>query len=163
MEIVQSFRLKVVIFAKNNWTKMEFEDKNIAFEGYKVELYTASEEHWRYNIGLSISRRDELDEQIGFVSHFDRVAATVANLAERPIEVDDVRHIELSADDCPTIVVAVYVIAHTMSKVRRLLPQDKAFAMRVTVSHNGVVLYNEPLMVDLWGGANAIIRVDGKR
>ena len=142
---------------------MEIEAKNSAFAGYKVVLHTDSEEHWRYNIGVSISRRDASDEQIGFVPHFDRVAATVANLAERPIEVDDIRHIELCADDCPSIVVAIYVIAHTMSKVRRLLPQDKAFAMRVTVSHNGTVLYNEPMMVDLWGGANAIIRVNGEQ
>lgn len=133
--------------------------ENMAANGYKVELHTASEEHWRYNVGVSVSCRNAEDEQIDFVSHFDRTAATVANLYERPIEIDDVRHIELSAVDCHSIVLTVYVIAHTLPKVVKVTPQHKPFAMQVTVSHNGKELYNEPLMIDLWGGANAIIRV----
>lgn len=131
--------------------------------GYEVRLHTTSEEHWRFNIAVGISSRDGADNQTGFVSHFDRVAGTVANLAERPLDVAAERTVCLAAEDSDGVVISIYVIAHTLPKSRKVTPDMQPFPLDVSVTYKGHKLYDEPLMIDRWGGANAIIRLSANK
>ena len=118
---------------------------------YTIQVRSAYEEFWRYNVSVICGGFDASGDKIDFVSAQSFVAPVGTPLQAPPKGMDGPRELKVSTQPCESITAYVYVVPVVLPKARDVADYPP-FDLRIKISCDKQVIYNEVRKICQWSG-----------
>ena len=125
---------------------------------FKIEISSAYERLWCYNMAVTCGCFDEHDNRTDFVAAEDFVAHVGSNLGAKPDGYDLPRVLAFEAAACDHLLMYIYLVPHTLPSGRDIADTEP-FDLRVRIARGGGMLVDRIFKINCWSGASIELRV----
>ena len=134
------------------WLILLFADKNVSMaRKFNILLSSDFEQAWRYNIDLVCETLDAAGNRTAFLTEAIHLAEVGDNLSEPPVGWSKGTRLEIQTEECESVRILGYVVAHSMIK-HRGVDSVKPFDITLKVTADGKKIYEKSHPVDQRGG-----------
>ena len=128
---------------------------------YTIQARSSYAEFWRYNLSVMCGAFDAEGTKIDFASAQSIVAPVGTKLDGPPQGMESPREVKVSTKPCESIAAYVYVVPVVLPTSRDVADYPP-FDLRIKVSCDKEVIYNEVHKVCQWSGDSIEIKLPNK-
>lgn len=127
-------------------------------DGFKVEISSAFERLWCYNMAVTCGCFDADGNRIDFVAAEDTVAPVGAGLTARPQGYEIPHTLRFETAPCDHLLMYIYLIPHTLP-AERDIADTEPFDLHLRITRGRETVTDRIFSINRWSGASIELRV----